>query len=110
MAQARVGFNVGAVTMFGAARMVIYVNTIALAISTYLFYANTYRFCLLDGKNNARNKLRSLFNTDDIQYLELLKSRLDDLLIPPRLYNELSHLYAIYHTCCLLYTSPSPRD
>merc|ERR1712070_1075360 len=52
----------------------------------------------MEGKNIARNKLRQMFNTNDIQLLALLKARLDDLPIPPRLYNELAHLYAIYHT------------
>uniref|UniRef100_A0A2V0RCC0 Capsid protein n=1 Tax=viral metagenome TaxID=1070528 RepID=A0A2V0RCC0_9ZZZZ len=98
LAQARTNFSVDATNKFSEANLTSYVNKLSLAISTYLFYANTYTFCALEGKNTARNKLRLFFDTDDMQYLALLKSRLDDLPIPPRLYNELSHLYAIYHT------------
>lgn len=78
--------------------MTEYVNSLAIAISTYLFYANTYQFTVLEGKNSARNALRNMFDTDDLQYLQLLGQRLDGLPIPPRLYNELAHFYAIYHT------------
>lgn len=98
LAQARCKFNVQARLIFTPENMTAYVNKLSLAISTYLFYANTYQFTMLEGKNNARNDLRGFFDNEDLQYLVLLKSRLDDLPIPPRLYNELAHLYAIYHT------------
>ena len=107
LAQMRCGFNVQAVTRFSYARMELYVNSISTAISTYLFYANTYQYTVLNGKNTARNGLRDMFDVSDLQYLQLLAERLNDLPIPPRLYNELAHLYAIYHTSDASGTSSS---
>jgi len=98
-AQASVGFNINAGVNFSYANVTAYFNLLLYALSKYFFMANTYSVIQGPGQRDlSREKLRLMFQTADLQYLRLLKERLDALPIPPALIAEASFMYSMYKT------------
>jgi hypothetical protein len=98
-AQASVGFNINAGTNFSFPKVTRYFNLLFEALAKYFFMVNTYSVIQGPGQRDlSRNKLRQMFQTSDLQYLRLLKERLDALPIPPTMISEVASMYSVYKT------------
>jgi len=98
-AQASVGFNINAGVNFTYEKVSAYFNLLLSTLSKYFFMANTYSVIQGPGQRDiSRNKIRQMFQTSDLQYLRLLKERLDALPIPPAMISEVANMYSVYKT------------
>jgi hypothetical protein len=98
-AQSSVGFNINAGVNFTYQKVTTYFNLLFTALSKYFFMANTYSVIQGPGQRDlSRNKIRQMFQTSDLQYLRLLKERLDALPIPPAMISEVANMYSVYKT------------
>jgi hypothetical protein len=98
-AQSKVGFNVSANTNFSYVKVVDYFNLLFIALAKYFFVANTFSVIAGQaGEDVARSKIRMMFKVEDLQVLSLLKERLDNLPIPPKMIERSSFLYSLYKT------------
>jgi hypothetical protein len=98
-AQGSVGFNINAGVNFSYQKVSTYFNLLFTALSKYFFMANTYSVIQGPGQRDlSRNKIRQMFQTSDLQYLRLLKERLDALPIPPAMISEVANMYSVYKT------------
>uniref|UniRef100_A0A2V0RJ22 Uncharacterized protein n=1 Tax=viral metagenome TaxID=1070528 RepID=A0A2V0RJ22_9ZZZZ len=96
-AQASVGFNINADFNFSYTKVVAYFNLLMGALGKYFFMVNTYSVIQGTGQNDvSRNVLRRMFQTSDLQYLALLRERLNALPIPPKMIERSSFLYSTY--------------
>lgn len=99
-AQASVGFNINASTNFSYNRVVAVFNLYMDALAKYFFMVNTYSVIQGPGSNDvSRNVLRMMFQTSDLQYLAILRERLNALPIPPKMIERSAFLYSTYKTC-----------
>lgn len=97
-AQALQGFNIQATKLFTVQKLKTVFQYYMNALSVYYFYANTYAYTMMNENTGSRTELREMFNTDDLQYIQLLEERLNGLPIPPRLNERAAFLFSIYHT------------
>jgi hypothetical protein len=98
-AQASVGFNINAGVNFAYDKVTTYFNLLFTALSKYFFMVNTYSVIQGPGQRDlSRNKIRQMFQTSDLQYLAILKERLDALPIPPTMIAEVANMYSVYKT------------
>jgi hypothetical protein len=98
-AQASVGFNIQANVNFSLVNVNAYFNLLLEALSKFFFLVNTYSVLQGPGQRDiSRNRLRQMFNVEDVQYLSILKQRLDALPIPPAMIAECAQMYAVYKT------------
>uniref|UniRef100_A0A2V0RLB1 Uncharacterized protein n=1 Tax=viral metagenome TaxID=1070528 RepID=A0A2V0RLB1_9ZZZZ len=96
-AQASVGFNISARFNFSYTKIVTYFNLVMDALAKYFFMVNTYSVVQGPGADDvSRSVLREMFQTSDLQYLALLRERLDALPIPPKMIERSAFLYSSY--------------
>lgn len=85
-AQRNVSFNVNAASTFTTANLLLYLDAITDALQIYYFYTSIITYCSnINNGNAAMRTLRSFMLSDDIDYLVMIRDRLQRMPIPPNL-------------------------
>uniref|UniRef100_A0A2V0RJ33 Uncharacterized protein n=1 Tax=viral metagenome TaxID=1070528 RepID=A0A2V0RJ33_9ZZZZ len=96
-ANVNVNFNVNAEQVFTPAKVTSYMSQVMVAMQTYYSLANILAYPALEGNSNTgMYRLRSMISADDINALNLLGERLNNIPIPPRLRELAFWLSGIY--------------
>lgn len=81
-----VGFNVNAEQNFTVAKITSYITTVTNAMMLYFFYCNIISYtALTSNTNTGMYALRDIISVEDVQLIEILGERLNNIPIPPRL-------------------------
>jgi len=81
-----VGFNVNAEQNFTVNKICGYITTVTDAMMLYFFYCNILSYTALTSNTNTGvYALREMISVEDVQLIEILGERLNNLPIPPRL-------------------------
>lgn len=96
-ANVNVNFNVNAEQVFTPVKVTSYMSQVMVAMQTYYSLANVIAYCANTTNNNrGMYELRNMISAEDIQTLQLLGERLNNIPIPPRLRELAFWLSGIY--------------